>query len=146
MKKQLFAYIFAITLSAVLSAYQANAQGPQAVRVDVPFAFTASNRTLSAGTYMIEPVGSSLAFWRIRGTHHEPGEFLLALTREGSPDGNLRLTFHRYGETRFLAGFRTPSYEVALPVSNGEKSLRLARVPLAGTEVIKVETTKGGSR
>ncbi len=94
----------------------------------------------------IEPTGNNRAMWRIRGSRGEPGEFLLALILEGSSHGNLRLTFHRYGETNFLVGFKTPSYEVVLPASKSEKNLRLVSGPLADMEVVEIETVNGNTR
>ena len=146
MKRQLFAFIFAIIMAAVLNTYPVYAQAWQAIKADVPFAFTTNGTTLPAGTYRIEPIGDKRVVWMIRGTEAENGLFLLALNLTGSSQEDPRLEFHVYGDTHYLAGFTTASYEVALPVSKSEKKLRLARGRLATMHVAGIETVVGGSR
>ena len=121
MKKRLFAIIFAIGLSVSINASQTNAQSG-AFRIDVPFAFTANNTKLPAGTYIVSPASDSRTLWTLQGAHDKPGVFLMAGSLS-SPrqDGDLRLTFRRYGERNFLIGFRSFSYEVGLAKSASEK-------------------------
>lgn len=148
MKTRLFAIMFAVMMFLVLSASISNAQNSQAIKVEVRFAFTANNTIHPAGTYRIEPAGASRAIWRLRGSRIRRNEFLLALSLGGSSRGDLRVTFHRYGNKQFLAGFKTPSYEVSLPVSRREKMVRQeAQEASVQDEVIHLETAAaGGSR
>src|SRR4029450_1453588 len=145
MKKQLFAIMFAISMCAVLSASTAYAQS-QTIRAEVPFAFTANNKTLQAGSYQLESATDNRILWRIGSTDGQPADFLMALTRVGSASGKLTLTFHRYGDKYFLAAFKTPSYEIALPVTKAERKLRLEKGPLATMDMVRLETVTGISR
>jgi hypothetical protein len=124
MKRRIFAFIFAIGLSVSINAGQASAQSG-AFRVDVPFAFTANNKTLPAGTYIVGPASNSRFVWRLRSAQDEPEIFLLARSLS-SPDkvGDVRLTFRRYGDRNFLIGFRSFSYQIALPTSASERDVR----------------------
>jgi hypothetical protein len=124
MNKRIFAIIFAIGLSVSINAGQASAQSG-AFRVDVPFAFTANNKTLPAGTYIVSPASNSRIVWRLRSAYDEPETFLLARSLS-SPDkvGDVRLTFRRYGDRNFLIGFKSFSYQIALPTSASERDFR----------------------
>lgn len=146
MKKRLFAFIFAAAVSTVVSVSAGHAQTSQAIEVDIPFEFTTNNGTLPAGTYRIASASDSRALWRIRPTDNQPGEFLLALTLAGAKEGELGLTFHRYGDRHFLTGFKTASYAITLPVPKGERLLKSHLGPTAQVEVIRVKTVDGGSR
>jgi len=146
MKKRLLAFISATAIAAVLNVSPAYTQSSQTMRVEVPFAFTTSSTTLPAGTYLVEPAGNSRVVWRIRDTSHRTSVFLLALTLAGSSPDDPQLTFHRYGDTHFLAGFTTAAYQVQLPVSKSEKARRSSLEPLAKMNVVGVEAKSGGSR
>lgn len=130
MKKHLFALILALGLGLGADVDQTHAQTGLTIRVEIPFAFTANRKTLPAGTYRITPVGDNRTVWRIQGD--EPGEFV-SVTTVGAVrgSGDLNVTFHRYGDKHFLAGFKTPLYEVDLPVSRAEKALRAPATMIA---------------
>ena len=124
MKKQIFAIIFAIGISLGVSASQVNAQS-QAFRIDVPFEFTANNKTLPAGTYVVNSATDNRVMWSIQSAHQRPGTLLIAGSlSEVEEYGNVRLTFRRYGDRHFLIGFKTHSYQVKLPTSGSEKDFR----------------------
>ena len=147
MKKRLFAIMFAVTMFAVLNGATAWGQTSQAIRVEVPFTFTANKKVHPAGSYLIESVGGNRAVWKLRGIGDRPSEFLLALSLAGNTTaGDLRVTFHRDGDKQFLTGFRTQSYEVSLPSSRGERMLRMAQTTNVPAEVIDHKTDIGGSR
>jgi hypothetical protein len=146
MKTRLFAIMFAVTVFAILSAATTRGQTSQTIQVEVPFAFTANNKVLPAGRYRIESASDTRVLWRIRGSRKRRSEFLLATSLAGSSAGDLRVTFHRYGNRQFLAGFKTQSYDVSLPTSRREKSLRLAKGPFVPVEVTNLETVAAGSR
>ena len=55
MKKQIIAVIFALGIAGVINASQTFAQSNHLIRIDVPFAFSANNETLPAGTYVVKP-------------------------------------------------------------------------------------------
>ena len=139
MKKHISAIIFAIGLSVSIIAGQASAQS-LTFRVDVPFAFTANDKTLPAGTYIVSPANDSRRAWRLQNAHDKPDIFLLAGSLSSSDKiGDVRLTFRRYGDRNFLVGFRSFSYQIALPISASEKEVRRARNNVAKTEAETVE-------
>ena len=146
MKRRLFAIMFAVTMFTVLSGAKAWGQTSQAISVDVPFAFTTNKKVHPAGRYLIESLGQGRVLWKIRGTGAQPAEFLLATSRAGTTPGALRVTFRRYGDQQFLAGFKTAAYEVNLPTSRREKTLRMERAPIGQAEVINLDTITAGSR
>ena len=139
MKRQLFTLIFALVLSGVLSAGSTYAQTSEGIRAEVPFAFSANNETLPAGTYRINAANDNRTIWMIQPKSAGQGEYFLAGGLAGRASyGTLRLTFHRYGERSFLVGFETPAYEVSLPKSRDEKAL--SRTMRSKLDVISIET------
>jgi hypothetical protein len=139
MKKQLFALIFAVGLTVAFNASQAYAQATQAIIVDVPFAFSANNNTLPAGTYVIKPAADSRIIWRIEST--DSSQFLLARNLSGTNDhDHPRLRFRRYGKQNFLIGFTTALYDVDIPTSRSEKGLRRSSDEMARYDVVTLET------
>jgi hypothetical protein len=146
MKKRAFIFMSAITIAAAIYAMPLYAQQSQTLGVNIPFAFTTNGKTMPAGHYRIEGAGDSRRLWRIRGLESQSGGYLLALNLTGSNGRDSVVTFHRYGENYFLAGFVTGSYDISLPVSKREKKTRLAGDPMAQMQVVEVKTTLGGSR
>ena len=143
MKKQLFTFAAAMGLALLLNA-GTFAQKSIVIRAEIPFEFTINNKTLPAGTYRIGPASSdSRALWSIGDASGEPSMFLLAgvVSSRNVEGDSLMMTFHRYGEKNFLVGFKTATYEVGLPTSKAEKSLRL----VAGNDPQKVVTTSTGT-
>jgi hypothetical protein len=123
MKKQLIAVMFALAMALVINAGQTFAQS-QALRVSVPFDFSANNKTLPAGTYIVNPATDNRLVWRVQGAGKTLGALLTGGFSKAEEPGNLRVTFHRYGDRYFLAGFTTTSYNVALPMSGSEKQVK----------------------
>jgi hypothetical protein len=146
MKKQLFAFIFAAIIATVVNANQAQGQISQTIQADVPFAFTTNGKTLPAGNYRIESINDNRVLWRLSGTDARARTLLLPVIRTGSSADTARLTFHRYGDRYYLAGFSTSFYEIQLPASKTEKAMRQELGPLAKMEVIGIEAAGGGSR
>lgn len=139
MKKHIFAIIFAIGLSVSINASQTFAQSG-AFRIDVPFAFTANNKTLPAGTYIVRPASDSRIMWTLQSAHEKPGVFLMAGSLSSpSQDGDVRLTFRRYGERNFLIGFKSSSYQVALTKSASEKDFQRTWNDVAQSDSVVVE-------
>jgi hypothetical protein len=135
MKKQLIAVMFALVISLAINASQASAQS-QAFRVNVPFDFSANNKTLQAGTYMVNPATDNRIIWRIQNAEQSLRAVLLANPSNAGEPENIRITFRRYGERYFLIGFKTTSYEVSLPMSGSEKNFRRS----AGINLAKLIT------
>ena len=145
MKKQLFAFIFALFMGVMINAGEAMAQN--SIRVDVPFAFTANDKPLPAGTYRINSASDNRVLWKVLGEDTDlGGTFLLAsMLSSGKPTDKLQLTFHRYGEVNYLVAFNTPSYGVRLPLSKSERTLRRAGSNVARKVVTVMQTMEEGS-
>ena len=140
MKKRTFAVIFALFISIVINAGQTYAQSTPGIRVDVPFDFSANNRTLPAGTYIINSPTDSRLMWRVRSADQKPGAFLQVSSLTGVQESdNSRLTFRRYGDRYFLISFKTSSYQVDLPTSRSEKEFRRTWDDLAKHDVVTIE-------
>src|SRR5215204_2235362 len=122
MKKQTYAFIFAVTMAVMLNAGHAYGQFSEAIQADIPFAFSVGNKTLPEGNYTIRPAGNGRRMWRLQARDGKASQFLLAGNLSGvRGDQGLWLSFHRYGTKHYLAGFRTDSYQVGLPTSSSEK-------------------------
>jgi hypothetical protein len=141
MQKRLFAFVFALFMTAAVYDLPLYAQESQTIEVKIPFAFLARGKALPAGKYRITPLSSGRELWGIRSSDNTIGRLVLAMTRAGSTDGKLVATFRRYGNTSFLVGFTTPSYEIALPTSAAEKALRDSKAALRSrNEVVGIGT------
>jgi len=123
MKKQIFAIIFAIGILGAVSAGKTYAQS-QAFKIEVPFEFTANNKTLPAGTYVVGPASDSRIVWKLQDAHQKPEAFLLAAGFGSNDTGNVGLTFRRYGDRNFLIGFKSFSYQMKLQTSASEKDYK----------------------
>jgi hypothetical protein len=147
MKKHLFALIFGLAVAAVINVGPVNAQNSLTIRVAVPFAFTANDKTFPAGVYRVSPATDSRIAWKIIGEERRLGRsFLLAKTlSSGQRSDPLQLTFHRYRDMHFLVAFNTPSYRVDLPLSRGEKALRRVGNMVAKKTVTAIDTMEKGS-
>ena len=138
--------MFAVTMFGAVTASAAFSQSSQTINVKVPFAFTVNKRIHPAGNYRIESLGGNRVVWKIRGMRDKPAEFLLATSLAGETIGNPHVTFRRYGNMQFLAGFKTQSFDVSLSTSRREKMLQMARKQVVPEEVIDLEPVTGGSR
>lgn len=124
MKKQIFAIIFTFAISVSINATKANAQS-EVIRVDVPFAFNANDKTLPKGTYTLRQTTDMRVVWRLQNRDQKTAVQIVAGIPSGVMEsGNVQLTFRRYGARHFLIGFKTSSYQVRLPTSGSEKDFR----------------------
>lgn len=120
-RKIFVASVVAIAISVVINVTPTYAQTSQAIRVDVPFAFTANNKTFPAGTYIISPATDNRVMWTIQNAYQKPGALLMARSVDGTiRSGNVQLTFRRIGDRNFLISFNTSAYLVELPTSGSE--------------------------
>ncbi len=118
--------ILAATAGAlgILVTAQVSAQSP-AGRARIPFAFTASDKTLPAGVYDVERVGSHREVLLLRGDRG--GVAFMGSSRVSNSAEKSRLVFRRYGDSYFLhevwiGGGRRIGYTV--PESKTERALR----------------------
>jgi hypothetical protein len=123
MKTQLIAVVFALAIALGMNASQTSAQS-QAIRVDVPFDFSANNRTLPAGTYVVYPATDNRVMWRIQGADQTHATLVLGRRSQAGEQGNTRISFRRYGDRYFLTGFKTSINQIELPMSGSEKDFR----------------------
>ena len=138
MKKQLMAIVFAFAIALVINAGKTSAQS-HALRVNVPFDFSANNKKLPAGTYVVYPATDNRIMWRVQGADQTQSTLVLARRSQAEGHGNTRITFRRYGDRYFLTGFKTPVSQIELPMSGSEKDFRhSAGINLAG--LVTLET------
>lgn len=121
MKRIITIAIFAFT--GILSVGSALAQG-NTVWVKVPFAFTAGDRLLPAGTYLITPLSADVIHIQARDQN------ISVLTTDlqddqQSKNGN-ELIFARYGDRYFLREIlcNSAAMNVSLPPTKSEKRAR----------------------
>ncbi|HMK31716.1 MAG TPA: hypothetical protein VK473_18680 [Terriglobales bacterium] len=111
--------LFALGL-LLLAATGAFAQ--ERVIANVPFGFTAEGHEMPAGKYLVSEVSDGV---KVLAIHNDASnQTLLVNTFSGDPTGETKLTFHRYGETYFLAAVSTPNSRYELGSSKAEKQLR----------------------
>jgi hypothetical protein len=102
MKRQAFKLIS--LLSLLLVAGSAIAQTSQ-VRSNVPFNFTAGNKTLPAGTYDIGAMNSSGGNMLLLQARGGDSSFMVSSNAAATvkPADKTKLVFNRYGDQYFLA-------------------------------------------
>lgn len=134
--------IVIIALVLILTATAAYGQTYQAVKAEIPFSFDVRGKTYPAGEYTIKRASDLMHLWLIEGSDQDISVMvLLSKTIENAEKGQLNMTFHRYSDIYFLAGFTTKSYQVNLPKSKGEwrlqRELKL-QDKIAGVEIVTI--------
>jgi hypothetical protein len=121
MKRIITATIFAFTV--ILNVGRSMAQVP-AIRVNVPFSFTAGDKRLPPGTYTITMPSTGVIELRNRDQHISMWSMGVPDNREPEHDGEL--VFARYGNQYFLHEVlcRYASLNVNLPATKSEKRVR----------------------
>ena len=103
--KRIISITFAIIIFA--TAYTAGAQQSSAQRLiaNIPFAFTAHNKTLPAGKYTITVLNSSSdrKALQIRSMNGRFSAVVLTNTQIGHVSDNAKLVFERYDDRYFFA-------------------------------------------
>jgi hypothetical protein len=122
MKRIITIAIFAFTV--ILSGGRALAQVP-AIRVNVPFNFTAGDKLLPPGLYTITLASAGVIEIRNRDQHISIGTTALPDNRESENGGEL--VFGRYGNQYFLHEVLCDfaSMNVYLPTARSEKRVRM---------------------
>ncbi len=106
-----------LTLTCLLGlGISARAQDTEGVRVNVPFEFVAGGATLPAGTYTVGRLSID-AYSGITISSFGHGTFVLPTFVDGTPAGQLKLSFERVGDKYFLSEADTAGglYTFALP-------------------------------
>ncbi len=111
---------FAVAAFALVSlmATSAAAQNMVIGKADVPFSFTAHNRTLPAAQYVARQLGAQVLRLEDVTTH----EGVTLVGAFDAPSKVSKLIFHKYGEQTFLASVESVIGSVTVPKSAEEKS------------------------
>jgi hypothetical protein len=122
MKRIITIAVFAFTV--ILSVGRTLAQVP-AIRVDVPFNFTAGDKLLPPGLYTITLASAGIIEIRNRDQHISIGTTVLPDNRKSENGGEL--VFARYGNQYFLREILCDSaaMNVNLPATRSEKRVRM---------------------
>ena len=122
MKRIITIAIFAFTV--ILSVGRTLAQVP-AIRVDVPFNFTAGDKLLPPGLYTITLASTDMIEIRNRDQHISIGTTVLPDNRKSENGG--KLVFAGYGNQYFLHETLCDfaSMNVNLPTTKSEKRVRM---------------------
>jgi hypothetical protein len=105
MKKNMIRFVALFGFVFALSAVNAFAQSKPILKADIPFDFSAANRTLPAGAYTVKEL-SSFSGNLIAVRNDDRKTAVGALTMEASsnkPSDKAMLVFRRYGDQYFLA-------------------------------------------
>lgn len=131
MKRNIFGAVTMLVLALVVNVPLVNAQSK--AKADVPFAFTVSQNSLPTGTYTISVVNGNEV--QIRNDQTNKTVVMIAQHEESSKPQNPRLTFHKYGDTYFLAeAWCGSGTGVEIPAGKMEQEMRAAASNTSGAE------------
>lgn len=139
MKKSSFRIAGMLALAFVATVQIARAQ--EAMVANIPFAFTAGDKTLPAGEYRVEKAANGSLTLMIRSTDGKEGMFVSSLPAVTSkPQTQSKLIFHRYGHQYFLSQVWVAGYSQGrqLHESAKEKEQTLAARNVTPDKVIIV--------
>lgn len=93
-----------VGLSLATAVASANAQSSNKVMANIPFDFVVGDKNLPAGEYSVRPISSSGEAMLIQGTDNGKAAMRLSNTTEQAKNRtHVKLVFHRYGQSYFLA-------------------------------------------
>src|SRR5581483_3229313 len=103
MKKQALKVVSMLSLSVMLAVVAVYAKPISPLRANIPFDFTAGNKTLPAGAYTMDPM-TMQGVLRIRRQDCRAAAFVITYGPEARRgQGQSKLVFRRYGDQYFLA-------------------------------------------
>src|SRR5262249_35921390 len=109
MKKSLFRITSLAALAFVAATQVVKAQEP--LRVTIPFAFTAGEKTLPAGEYRVEKAAEGSLSLMIRRIDGSDGAIVTPMpAAKNEPATQSKLIFHRYGNQYFLSQIWVAGY------------------------------------
>lgn len=133
MKKQAYVILAAIVLTAIAGLSSAEAQvsaNPEMV-ANIPFEFSAGDKTLPAGEYTVRCINpnSATKVLQIRSKTGSARVLVMTASVSGKIKNTGLLIFHRYGNEYFFAQAWQPASSVGMqaPRSKAVKALELAR-------------------
>jgi hypothetical protein len=119
--KRTFSLLAALLLTFVGGAASALAQDSM-MKAHVPFAFTVSSSTLSAGDYTFTKLSQNV--WAIRSDDSQQAIFASVIPNGANHDANAAtLVFKDYNDTYFLSEVRCLGATSALGASKAERAL-----------------------
>lgn len=131
MKKQAF-YRHAAAVLLLLCASLAASAHDFAMRVEIPFAFEAGGKTLTAGKYVINRDPQMPQFLRVQSAEGKGTAVVLTIPRRLSQERDEgSLLFKGYGAKRFLAEIRMPGREEGYALIPSKAERELARTAKA---------------
>ncbi|HEU5452814.1 MAG TPA: hypothetical protein VFU76_12550 [Terriglobales bacterium] len=102
---------------AIAASLTAAAQSRVVLKANVPFAFSAHERTFAPGAYSVREIGANLL-----RLENGKGEGVTVLVVGQSPSDQPKLVFHRYAEKIFLAEIDGPLSGGIVDRSAGERA------------------------
>ena len=128
MKKQVLKALSLASLIFALTGPNVSANIGEPIKVNIPFAFTAGNKTLPAGAYRVRNLTSETLL--IQSADGKQVTNILTNHKQAGPTpGQVKLAFHRYGDRYFLAQVWTlwEGYEVTRSRAERELTQNPAR-------------------
>ena len=129
-----------ILVSALTAAAQAQTSGAPHVIANIPFAFTASNKTLPAGKYTITVLNpsSDRKALQIRSLDGHSSAIVLTNGEIGKVSDNSKLVFERYDDRYFFAKAQLAGDSTSLAAlrSNKDQKYLLANAKKKSVVVI----------
>jgi|SRR3974390_500505 len=135
MKRKMFWGLTALVLALVVNVAFAQSKS----KANVPFAFTAEDKSMKAGEYTITMTDHVM---QLRNESTNQTVAILAEREESAKPQNTRLVFHKYADHYYLAEVWTSTGQAGasgleLPASKAEQETRAAFKDAGGpTEVI----------
>ena len=129
MKRQALSLISLLSLLLVAGSAVAQTN----VRANIPFSFTASNKTLPAGAYEIRRLGSGDTKMLVLQGREGGGSMIIGTNAMDTlkPPDKSKLVFHKYGTQYFLSEIWVAGNQRGncLPKSSHEKELARSSTP-----------------
>lgn len=113
-----------VGLSALIGPIAAVAQE---VHFTIPFSFTVGSKSFDAGDYRLREVAQHVLLIQSVTEQRKCLMVITSSAQAGNQPGKVTLTFHQYGEQRFLASMSDPNKGWMLPESSRERRLIAAR-------------------
>jgi hypothetical protein len=132
MKRNALGALMTLIVAFVIATPVVNAQSQKILTANVPFAFNAAGKQLSAGEYDVRGVGDRATLIETRDGHDK----VLTICPYAGPSkaGETKLVFHKIGSSYFLAQILTSARDQGLnvPESKAEKEMLSANAQNGG--------------
>jgi hypothetical protein len=125
-------WMLAVSLVALSSITWAQSMGKSGVKAQVPFDFTAGNKTIPAGECVVQPSSLDGSVLLIRNAEAKASLLIMSAPTEArNSSADTVMVFERYGDRYFLSSIRVEGSDrtYRLPTSKAEAELRAQNVP-----------------